>query len=64
MLIIKYCENIEKALKKLKNKVRRTKMIDELRDRKEFEKPSVIKRSQKIKAIYNVYLIGKSLYTT
>ena len=52
MLIIKDCENIEKALKKLKNKVRRTKMIDELRDRKEFEKPSVIKRSQKIKAIY------------
>jgi len=52
MLVIKDCENIENALKKLKNKVRKTKQIEELRDRKEFDKPSVIKRSKKIKAIY------------
>ena len=52
MLVIKDCENIENALKKLKNKVRKTKQIEELRDKKEFDKPSVIKRSKKIKAVY------------
>lgn len=45
-------KNLETALKTLKNKVQRTKLIVELRDRKEFTKPSVEKRKSKQKAIY------------
>lgn len=43
--------NIEKALKLYKNKVKSVKQIEKLRDRKEYEKPSVTKRKQTQKAI-------------
>lgn len=43
---------IEKALKLFKSKVIKTKLMSELRNRKEFTKPSVIKRNTKNKAIY------------
>lgn len=49
---IKDGENIERALKKYKKKFERTGAIKELRRRKEFEKPSITNRQQKIKAIY------------
>lgn len=54
MLIInvKGAESIERALKTLKRKVSDTKQLQMLRDRKEFEKPSVKKRSQLLKAKY------------
>lgn len=42
--------NLEKALKDYKNKVFKLKITQELRDRKEFLKPSVKKRLQKEKA--------------
>ena len=42
--------NLEKALKEYKNKVFKLKITQELRDRKEFLKPSVRKRLQKEKA--------------
>ena len=42
--------NVEKALKDYKNKVFKIKITQELRDRKEFLKPSVKKRLQKEKA--------------
>jgi small subunit ribosomal protein S21 len=45
--------NIERALKSYKNKVKNVKQIEQLRDRKEFEKPSVSKRIAKQKAIRN-----------
>lgn len=45
-------KNIENALKLLKNKVQKTKMVQELRARQEFVKPSVKRRSQILKAIY------------
>jgi small subunit ribosomal protein S21 len=45
--------NIERALKVYKNKVKSVKQIEQLRDRKEFEKPSVTKRIAKQKAIRN-----------
>ena len=52
MLIIDVKDgNIEKALKAYKNKVKSVKQIEQLRDRKEFEKPSVVKRIQKQKAV-------------
>jgi len=50
MIIIKVDNNIERALKQLKYKVRSTKQTQELRDRKEFEKPSITKRKQNTKA--------------
>jgi small subunit ribosomal protein S21 len=53
MLIIDVKDgNIEKALKVYKNKVKSVKQIEQLRDRKEFEKPSVSKRIQKINAVH------------
>ena len=54
MLIIKIeeKETIEKALKKLKRKFDKTKVVKELRERKYFTKKSVKKREQKKKAIY------------
>lgn len=54
MLIIpvKEGENIDRALKKYKKKYERTGTIRELRDRQYFTKKSVIKREEKLKAIY------------
>ena len=54
MLIIpvKEGENIERALKKFKKKFDRTGVMKELRARKQFTKPSVINRVQKLKAAY------------
>ena len=53
---IKDGENIERALKKVKRKFEKTGIIRELRDRKTFEKPSVRKRAQLMKAIYVKHL--------
>ncbi|MDX2360066.1 MAG: 30S ribosomal protein S21 [Crocinitomicaceae bacterium] len=54
MLIIpvKEGENIERAIKKYKKKFEKTKVMRQLRSRKEFTKPSVTKRQQNIKAAY------------
>ncbi|MFT5596300.1 MAG: small subunit ribosomal protein S21 [Cryomorphaceae bacterium] len=54
MLIIpvKEGENIERALKKFKKKYDRTGVVKELRRRQQFIKPSIVKRKEKLKAIY------------
>jgi small subunit ribosomal protein S21 len=54
MLIIpiKEGENIERALKKYKKKFEKTKVTLQLRGRKQFEKPSITKRQQIIRASY------------
>ena len=49
---VKEGENIERALKKFKKKFERTRVLKELRSRQHFTKPSVVKREEKIKAIY------------
>ena len=49
---VKEGENIERALKKFKKKFERTKVLKELRSRQHFTKPSILKREEKIKAIY------------
>ena len=49
---VKEGENIERALKKFKRKYERTGVLKELRRRQYFTKPSVVKREQKIHAIY------------
>ena len=43
---VKEGENIEKALKKFKRKFEKTGIVKELRSRKEFVKPSVLKREK------------------
>jgi small subunit ribosomal protein S21 len=53
MLIVEVKKgNIEKALKDLKGKVIKTKQNSVLFQRKEFVKPSVIKREENKKAVY------------
>jgi small subunit ribosomal protein S21 len=49
-------KNLESALKKYKYKVQKTKQTEKLRERQSFTKPSVAKRSQKLKAIYKQQL--------
>ncbi len=49
---VKEGENIERALKKFKRKFEKTGVVKELRRRQAFNKPSVVKREQKIHAIY------------
>ncbi|MEN8927568.1 MAG: 30S ribosomal protein S21 [Flavobacteriales bacterium] len=49
---VKDGENIERALKRYKNKFNRTKVVRELRSRKEYIKPTVANRKQKLKAAY------------
>ena len=45
-------ENIEKALKKFKRKFEKTGVVKELRARQQFDKPSVINRLKKERAVY------------
>lgn len=54
MLIVKVKdgEKIDRALKRLKRKFRDTQVLQNLRDKKEFTKPSVERRQQIKKAQY------------
>ena len=49
---VKEGENIERALKKFKRKAEKTGVINEVRTRKQYEKPSVVKRVKMQHAIY------------
>ena len=51
-VVVKDGDTIERALKQFKRKVVGTKLIKELRERQEFEKPSVTERKKKLKAKY------------
>ena len=53
MLIVKLKkgENINRALKRFKTKVKRTKLIKQIRDNQHFIKPSTKRREQLKKAI-------------
>jgi small subunit ribosomal protein S21 len=54
MLIIdqKDCENIDKALKKYKKKYEKSRVLLQLRTRQAFIKPSIVRRTQVLKAVY------------
>ena len=54
MLIIdsKDCENIDKALKKYKKKYEKSRILNQLRDRQSFTKPSIRRRTEILKAVY------------
>ncbi|UOB16865.1 30S ribosomal protein S21 [Abyssalbus ytuae] len=58
MLIIpvKEGENIDRALKRYKRKFDKTGTMRQLRDRQQFTKPSVVRRSQVQKAQYVQHL--------
>ena len=49
---VKENENIERALKKFKRKSEKTGVIKEVRTRKQFDKPSVLKRIKMQRAVY------------
>lgn len=49
---IKEGENIERALKRFKRKFERTGIVRELRQRQQFDKPSVVRRRNRSRAIY------------
>lgn len=57
---VKEGENIERALKKFKRKFEKTGTVKELRGRQAFEKPSVKKRQQLLKAVYLQQLQSKA----
>ena len=49
---VKEGENIEKALKKFKRKFEKTGVVKELRARQQFDKPSVLNRLKRERAVY------------
>lgn len=49
---VKENESIDKALKTFKYKVIKTKLIDQLKDNREYKKKSVLRREQILKAKY------------
>ena len=49
---VKEGENIEKARKKFKRKFEKTGVVKELRARQQFDKPSVLNRLKRERAIY------------
>ena len=49
---VKENENIERALKKFNRKSEKTGVIKEVRTRKQFDKPSVLKRIKMQRAVY------------
>ena len=62
MLLINVHEigSIDRALKVLKKKFSKTKTLNQLRDRKEFKKPSVKRRDEIKNAIYRQRLLDNN----
>lgn len=56
---VKDGENIDRALKRYRNKTRDTKLLKTLRDRKQFTKKSAEKRREMEKAVYKEILKGR-----
>lgn len=51
-VIVNDGDKIDRALKQFKRKCNNTKLIQQLRNRQQFEKPSVTARKQRLKAEY------------
>lgn len=64
MIIINVKENesIDKALKRFKKKFERTGVLKEIRSRNFYEKPSIKRRTEKIKAAYREKMYAKENY--
>lgn len=63
MLIIdsKDCENIDKALKKYKKKYEKSRILNQLRERQSYTKPSVRRRTEVLKAVYRQQMASGKL---
>jgi len=59
---VKENESIDKALKRFKKKFEKTGVLKELRSRTFFEKPSISKRTVRLKAAYRQTLFAKENY--
>ncbi len=59
---VKENESIDRALKRFKKKFERTGVLKELRARTYFEKPSVTKRTQRIRAAYKQKMYAQENY--
>ncbi len=59
---VKENESIDKALKRFKKKFEKTGVLRELRARTNYEKPSVSKRAEKIKAAYRQKMYANENY--
>lgn len=59
---VKENESIDKALKRFKKKFERTGVLKELRARTAFEKPSIAKRNEKIRAAYRQKMYAQENY--
>jgi len=53
-------ESIERAIKRYKRKFEKTGILKELRNRKDFKKPSILNREQYLKAKYIQHLRDQS----
>jgi len=56
---VKENESIDKALKRFKKKFERTGVLREIRSRSFYEKPSIKKRTTKLKAEYRQKMASK-----
>ncbi len=59
---VKDNESIDKALKRFKKKFEKTGVLKEIRGRNFYEKPSITKRAQNIKAAYKEKMYAKENY--
>ena len=59
---VKDNESIDKALKRFKKKFEKTGILKEIRGRNFYEKPSITKRAEKIKAAYKEKMYAKDNY--
>lgn len=55
-IIVKEGENIDRALKRYKRKFKDVKILQQLRERKQYVKPSVLRRAEVKKAAYKEQL--------
>lgn len=55
---VKDSESIDRALKKYKRKFEKLGMMKSLRKRKQFVKPSILRRTEMLKAVYKEVKYG------
>ncbi|MGB3619218.1 MAG: 30S ribosomal protein S21 [Catalinimonas sp.] len=56
---VKDNESIDRALKRFKKKFERTGVLREIRSRAYYEKPSITRRNQRVKAAYKQQMQNK-----
>lgn len=59
---VKDSESVDRALKRFKKKHERANIKNEIRDRKNFEKPNVLRKIMKKKAVYKQKMFASNNY--